>query len=383
MSTEVAHTAAGAPPAAPPPTAPGLTRQLPVTIVAPVRPRQLAPLRRLLERMGDDPAANAVLPLGRLRTAHYARLVLLERTRDLDGKTIPAQLVFMSDIDAPLSVHLDDLVDLASGLDLVFGHCTDYPARRDATRKTRLRWLERHMVENQAFYVNTVGRTVSQVQREARLRDKIEEFLDGADWDGCYPLEIRAAIQEHVDADPELAWARAPADGPGALDRARDVAAVALPLAGVVAASPLLVPLLPVYALLLRRQELRDVVESDRPTAEHDRRLAELEDRGPENQFSAIGFVKPGLLRRMTIAVALRGLDVASRHVFNRRNLAGVKTTHFAHGGARQRPVRATLTLSVRSCSVTTERPSRGGRRSCREADRRASCGATQSPPRS
>ena len=69
-----------------------LTRQLPVTIVAPVRSRQLAPLRRLLERIGEDAAGNAELPFGRLRTAHYARLVLLEESRDLDGEAIPAQL---------------------------------------------------------------------------------------------------------------------------------------------------------------------------------------------------------------------------------------------------------------------------------------------------
>src|SRR5450755_452076 len=112
-------------------TQPRLTRQLPVTIVAPVRSRQLAPLRRLLERIGEDAAGNAELPFGRLRTAHYARLVLLEESRDLDGEAIPAQLLYMSDIDEPLSDHLDDLLGLAPGLDRVFGRCVGYPARRD------------------------------------------------------------------------------------------------------------------------------------------------------------------------------------------------------------------------------------------------------------
>jgi hypothetical protein len=39
--------------------------------------------------MGEDPAGNAVLPLGSLQSAHFARLVLLERDRDLDGNAIP------------------------------------------------------------------------------------------------------------------------------------------------------------------------------------------------------------------------------------------------------------------------------------------------------
>ena len=308
-----------------------LTRQLPVTIVAPVRPRQLAPLRRLLERIGEDAAGNAELPFGRLRTAHYARLVLLEESRDLNGEAIPAQLVYMSDIDEPLSDHLDDLLGLAPGLDRVFGRCEGYPARRELTRDSRRRWLERHMIETQAFYVNTVGRTVVQIQRESLLHTEIEQFLDRVDWGGRDPLEVRAAIQEHVNARPELAWARAPVHGPAPLDVARDVVGVALPVVGVLAAAPVLVPLLPLYALLLRWQELHDMVETERVTAAHDRRLGELEDRGPTNQFSAVGLVKPGLLRRVTIGVALRGLDLASRHVFNHGSLVGIKTIHFAH----------------------------------------------------
>ena len=307
------------------------TRQLPVTIVAPVRPRQLAPLRRVLERMGEDPAGNAELPFGRLRTAHYARLVLLETSRDLDGEAIPAQLLYMSDIDEPLSRHLDDLLGLAPGLDRVFGCCEGYPARRGVTSEARRQWLEGHMIDTQAFYVNTVGRTVVQIQRESLLRGEIEQFLDRAEWDGRDPLEIRAAIQDYVNTRPELAWASAPAQGAGPLDVARDVVAVALPIAGVLAAAPVLVPLLPLYGALLRWHELHDMAETERPTAAHDRLLGELEDRGPQNQFSAVGFVKPGLLRRVTIGVALRGLDLASRHVFNHGSLAGVTTIHFAH----------------------------------------------------
>lgn len=308
-----------------------LTRQLPVAIVAPVRSRQLAPLRSLLERISEDAAGNAELPLGRLRTAHYARLVLLEESRDLDGEAIPAQLLYMSDIDEPLSDHLDDLLGLAPGLDRVFGRCEGYPTRRELTRESRRQWLKRHMVETQGFYVNTVGRTVLQIQRESLLHTEIEQFLDRGDWGGRDPLEVRAAIQDHVNAVPELAWARAAVPGPGPLDVARDVVAVALPVVGAVAAAPVLVPLLPLYALLLRWQEVHDVVETERLPAAHERRLAELEDRGPVNQFSAIGLVKPGLLRRGTIGVAIRGLDLAARHVFNRGTLTGVKTIHFAH----------------------------------------------------
>jgi hypothetical protein len=266
-----------------------------------------------------------------LRTAHFARLVLLEPSRDLNGAAIPAQLLYMSDVDEPLSDHLDDLLGLTPGLDVVFGCCEGYPARRELTREARRRWLQRHMIETQAFYVNTVGRTVLQIRRESQLHDEIERFLDRIDWSGRGPLGVRVAIQDHVNAFPELAWARVPADDPGVLDVARDILAVALPVAGALAAAPVLLPMLPLYVLLLRWHELHDMVETERPTAAQDHRLGELEDRGPQNQFSAIGFVKPGLLRRVTIGVALPGLDLVARHVLNRGSLIGVKTIHFAH----------------------------------------------------
>ncbi len=319
--------AAGGPSA----TARALTRQLAVTIIAPVRPRRLAKLRRLLEAMGEDPAGNATLPFGSLRGVHFARLVLLERARDLDGNAIPAQLLYMCDIDEPLTEHLEELLEQAAGLDRVFGACEGYPTRTTATRGTRACWLADHLTETQAYYVNTVGLTVTQILRDAELRDRLEVFLDDHDSDGRDPREIRAAMQGYVGTRPELAWALTPSDGRTLLDRVRDVAAVALPLAGVAASAPVWLPLAPAYLLALRLHELTDSVETARPTAAHERRLAELEDRGAQNQFSAIGFVKPGPLRRATIALGIRGLDIAARHVFNNGSLAGVTTIHFAH----------------------------------------------------
>src|SRR5438874_699644 len=101
-------------------------KQRPVTIVAPVRGRRLAELRRLLERMGEDAAGNDVLPMGTFSTAHFARLVLLERAEGRDGREIEPQLLYQSVIDEPLSLHLDELVALGAGLDRVFGACEDY-----------------------------------------------------------------------------------------------------------------------------------------------------------------------------------------------------------------------------------------------------------------
>jgi len=99
----------------------------------------------------------------------------------------------------------------------------------------------------------------------------------------------------------------------------------------------LLLPLLPLallaapfYALVLRRHERRDAAPHVRPDEELVHELAALEDHVVQNPFTALGHVKPARFRRLSLIVILFLLDYATRHLFNRGNLAGVKTIHFA-----------------------------------------------------
>ncbi|HXJ28800.1 MAG TPA: hypothetical protein VNH17_24040, partial [Streptosporangiaceae bacterium] len=46
--------------------------------------------------------------------------------------------------------------------------------------------------------------------------------------------------------------------------------------------------------------------------------------------FAVVGFLKPGLLRLITIRVVLLAIDYAVRHLFSHADLAGIKTIHFA-----------------------------------------------------
>jgi hypothetical protein len=245
---------------------------------------------------------------------------------------MPASLVYMSDLDVSREQHLRELVDLGSdGIDRLFGHCDGYPEGAQRTREERLAYLRRHRIKERAFYVNTIGRTAAQIQQDARLRERIERFLDEAD--GLRqnePLEIRSAVQGYVEADPSLAWARDPPPGLELGFRLREaVHLVGVPLVLVVL-SPLLLLAAPPFLVLLRWHERRDPATHVKPPPELVQELAALEDHLPQNPFTALGLVKPGLFRRVTLAGVLYAIDYVTRHVFNRGNLAGVKTIHFA-----------------------------------------------------
>ena len=67
--------------------------------------------------------------------------MLLEEATDLDGKPLPAQLLYLSDLDISRERHLGELVDLAGeGIDQLFEHCEGYPEApaEDARRAARV-----------------------------------------------------------------------------------------------------------------------------------------------------------------------------------------------------------------------------------------------------
>ncbi|MEA2198209.1 MAG: hypothetical protein QOJ25_2260, partial [Solirubrobacteraceae bacterium] len=174
------------------------------------------------------------------------------------------------------------------------------------------------------------GRTLTQIRDEGRLRDEIQAFLDGGDFDGVEPEAARDAVRRFVGARPDLRWAAEPAPRPGPRERAADlVKASGLPLE-LIALAPVIAPLLPVWALLLRLHELRDAAPTILPTDAHNRELAALEDHAAINPFSALGQRKPGLTRLVTAAGILRLVDYGARYIFNRGSLTGVTTIHFA-----------------------------------------------------
>jgi hypothetical protein len=304
-----------------------MPHQILVTIRAPVTPGRepdvstlLTALRKGVEHDGS--------PFTEMAGVHFARVFAMPGDPKL---AVPDTLVYLAEIDAPLSDHLRDLSEESSGsLAALFAQCEGYPER--GSLRARTRWARAHRVGAAATYVHRVGRSLPQIRDEARLREEIETFLDdpARDWSAATPVEVQRAVRDLVGGRPDLAWALRPPARPGLLFRAGETLHAVGWAALVLTLSPLLLAALPGWLLLVRRLERRDVPETGLPPRERVAELTRGEDFGTPNPFTAYGRVKPGLVRRVTIGVALRGLDYASRHVFNRDNLAGVRTIHFA-----------------------------------------------------
>jgi hypothetical protein len=304
-----------------------------VTILAPVDRGHLGALGAVLAEMAANPSTNNIIPLGKLNDTHYARLFLTEPITNPAGGEIPPYLVYMSDFDGSRDAHLQQLVETGTdGLDEIYAHCAGYPEIGQRNRGTRVGYLRARAISSGVVYVNTIGRTLDQIRFEAGLRDALQTYLDSyhGDFLSRDPSTIHSAIRNHVGADPKLKRALIPATKPPLWYRAASMGRVIAAIASGVILLPVLLPVGILWLIVLRIHEASDAAPRVNPTRAQLDDLRALEDHASQNQFTALGFVKPGWFRRITIAVVLRLVAFAVHNVFNDGSLAGVKTIHFA-----------------------------------------------------
>jgi hypothetical protein len=303
--------------------------QAAVTVVADILDGHEQPLRQLLEAAGRDAANNTLVPFAKLSNVHFARFFILPATHNpLDGQTYVARLIFLADVDGPATPFIESMTTLlGDGLHTIWQHCRGYPGR-----PRLLDFLMSQSRAPAAKYVNTIGRTVDQIKHEAQLHAAIQDFLDRTQdqWRGASARRVRAGIQEFVENEPSLAWARRPVPVPDpTYVLGERVHMLLVGIAGIVL-FPVILAGIPLWLYFLRQHETADIAVDVRPSDEWRAELATQEDHGVQNPYSSAGFVKPGPFRRFTGSVVLWGTNFLTRHFFNHADLIGVKTIHFA-----------------------------------------------------
>ena len=309
-------------------------------ILAPIRPEREAELRRLLDSMNDAPGRgnpdNALVPFGRFDSLHVARFLVVEdkalndvSAYGLPPRTYPLYLAFVGDLDGDIGPFFEDVARQAkSGLQALFSCCEGFTPDADLAR-----WMKARNVSAAATYVNWVGRTVRQVREEAALHDALEQHVDrhASALAGASPGEIHRQMRKLVDED--IAAGRLTLSDEGPTPPGWWIRNLAH-LVGVPLIFLLLSPVLFVLGLLglvrLRMLEKTDPELCWRDDASHAASLALIEDHDVANQFSAMGSVKPTILRLSVTRLVLLVIDYAARHVYIRGRLARVRSIHFA-----------------------------------------------------
>jgi len=92
----------------------------------------------------------------------------------------------------------------------------------------------------------------------------------------------------------------------------------------------LLILLATFHLLPLRRLEKTDPEVCPTTDQKHSEDLSRIEDHDVTNQFSAMGSLKPGLVRLLTTISVLKTVNYGARHITRRGHLGRIRSIHFA-----------------------------------------------------
>lgn len=317
-----------------------MTPQASFMILAPIDPERETALRQLLASMnhaaGRVNPNNSLIPFGQFDKLHFGRLLIVDdktiddiRAYHLPPVIYPLYLAFLGDVDGDRDTLLEELARLApNGLRSIFSCCEGFTSDTDLVA-----WMKQHSTPSAASYVNWRGRTVRCIREEARLREALEDYIEGAaaTLTGLRSQEIHAHLRRFLQAETSSGRLTLTPEDPTPLGWwiCNFLHLIGVPLLFLLA-SPILVPIGLIVLIRLRTLEKTDPELCPRVGAAYSNALALLEDHDVTNQFTAMGSLKPGIVRLLVTIFALLVIDWAARHLFIRGRLARVRTIHFA-----------------------------------------------------
>ena len=317
-----------------------MTPQSNFMVLAPINPKREAELRRLLDSMNRRPGQvdpnNSLLPFDEFDTLHFARFVILDdkttddvRVYGLTPRIYPLYLAFLGDVDGDANAFLGKLIKRAGGgLRKIFSCCQGLGSDTDL-----LAWMKQHDAPPIAAYVNWRGRTVRQIREEAVLYEAIENYIEshGAALNGLAPRELHDELRTFVNAEQSAGRLELSGQSPTPIGwQIKNLAhMIGFPLLGLLL-SPVLLVAAPFYIFALRRQEKNDPVVCPTVDQKYSENLSSFEDHDVTNQFSAMGSLKPGLIRLLTTVGVLKTVNYGARHITRPGRLGRIRSIHFA-----------------------------------------------------
>ena len=317
-----------------------MTPQSNFMVLAPVIAEREAELRQLLESMNVGPGQvdphNPLLPFAEFDTLHFARFILLDdkttgdvRVYGLTPRDYPLYLAFLGDVDGDANAFLGRLIKRAGkGLGKIFSCCDGFAADTDL-----FAWMKQHDAPAIAAYVNWRGRTVQQIREEAALYDALQTHVEqnAAAFQALPPRQLHQKLRTFLDAEKSAGRLTLSDESPTPIGwQIRNILhMLGFPLIGLIL-SPLLLLFAPFYIFALRRLEKTDPEVCPPADQQHSETLSNSEDRDVTNQFSAMGSLKPGLVRLLTTMGVLKTVNYGARHITRAGRLGRIRSIHFA-----------------------------------------------------
>ena len=295
-----------------------------LTILAEIAPGARALLERRLAAIAEDLDGNPVFRPCELPDTHFMRLVIIDDPR----RELPALLAWESNHDGPAADYLAAVARTAPSISAVFECCAGYPAGGIADIDRWVAWMRAHSHRANAFYAGYRGVPRSAVVNDRRVHDAIRDVLDRADRDELCTLsrsDLQRAICERVAARrPELDTS------PRGDDELRWLLGKLAAAAAGLALLPLVLVVAPLWYLVLRHRESRDLATAYARPLEIDPAVRCLEDQVTQNQLTHVVDVRPGRFRLATLWLVLAAIDIAARVHAVRGQLGGITAIHFA-----------------------------------------------------
>jgi hypothetical protein len=330
-----------------------MSRQNPLTLVAPIKDDHLDHLYTFLKKMKFELESNKHELFERTDNIHYLRWLIIDDKESgrphtvffKNDKNSQPKLIFSSNFDGSVDNHLHDLsADAESKLiDTIYGCCIGYPEEGKRTPESRKAYFEKHSVKTSAFYQGSPGRTVKQILQENTLRNYLKKLIDSGSWDNMSAREIHQHLKKQVQLDDDFKWLETKTRMP----RRNWFKFIFFIL--------LVIPLLPVIIIWVlivqyfyeRKDEYYVKTRSDLEK-EKIKVLEEYEDLGTkkdvkghgdttdlppvyyQNQFSQLVDMKPGKVRLITFQAMMLLARTLISSLFVRGKLMGIPTIHFA-----------------------------------------------------
>lgn len=304
-------------------------KQSSITFLVPVIPEKVHELLDLLKEIKRDSKRGISKNLDAMSIIHYVRWVVIDHGKSYIGDPIKRnpKLLLVIDYDGDRDEMLRGLSE-SSGpiLDQVYVLCQGYPGLDDLSTEDRVNFFNSYLIRDAAVYIGAPGRTVTQIQKEKRLRNYIREFIDSRSWDGVPAQTIHERIKDQVLSESEFSYLN---DEKVSFPRINYIGMLFLGIV-LLALSPILI----IWALIVHFfYERKDENFTRKRSQLSDELLTELEaseDFKHQNQFTQLVDMKEGKVRLISIKFMFLLSNFLIRLIFNQGKLMGIPTIHFA-----------------------------------------------------